>query len=122
MKLIDDLVEAFAEHERVSVEYASALQEIDCLSDEAAIKDQDIALIQAASEKMAGIANDVISARDQEIRQLKIDLEETHKLWGETTVELAAAEKLVDQVRIVLFDVVGMYNKLEAANDGEGKD
>ena len=94
MKLIDDLVEAFKEHERVSVEYTSALQEIDCLSDIATIRDQEIFDLKAINE----------------IQKNRLT---------ELAVEVDDAKKLVDQVRIVLFDVVGMYNKLEAANDAE---
>lgn len=72
-------------------------------------------------------------------RTLTIDLEEAHKLWGETTIELAAVEEentalreslklietthgvdpntnmctLAERFRVVLSDMVRMYSALE---------
>ncbi len=67
--------------------------------------------------------------KDQEIERLKgqlfnlkaINEIQTNRLT-ELSVEVDAAKKLVGQVRIVLFDVVSMYNKLEVANDSERTD
>jgi hypothetical protein len=87
------------------------------LEDYVKLKDQEIALIQATSEKMAGIANEVISAKDQEIEQLKAVNEVLKNRLTELAVKVDDAMKFVDQVRIVLFDVVSMYKELEAAND-----
>jgi hypothetical protein len=109
---------------------------------------KNVELEKLAAAKMIDLAAEEMEGSRRIIGELRIDLEELHKLWAETITELVDSEKenaslheslklietthgidldnnmceLAERFRVVLFDVVREYIELEKANDTRAKD